>query len=186
MSILAIGIGSSATAYRDGKILVVPLGASLPRMCVQCGEPSSGEPLTKTFRWHSPWLYLLIFPGLLLYVIAALAVQERASIDVPFCTSHRSWRTRMNLAGAVLLIGFLPTCFLFVSGIQSQWGSDCLDCHSNGICRTDLFWGLLAARSPRSISTRVVPSSKALAKSSCHLCQAGQSSRTGLNKSSFS
>jgi len=68
--------------------------------------------LTKTFRWHSPWLYILILPGLLFYAIAALVVQKKARIDVPFCASHRSWRTRMNVAGAVLLIGSLPTCFL--------------------------------------------------------------------------
>jgi hypothetical protein len=71
--------------------------------------------LTKTFRWHSPWLYLLILPGLLFYVIVALVVQKKARIDVPFCGSHRSWRTRMNIAGAVLLIGSLPTSFLLAS-----------------------------------------------------------------------
>jgi len=71
--------------------------------------------LIKTFRWHSPWLYLLILPGLLFYVIAALVVQKKARIDVPFCGSHRSWRTRMNMAGAVLLIGSLPTSFLLAS-----------------------------------------------------------------------
>jgi len=114
MSIFATGIGSTATAYRDGRILVVPSGASLPAICVKCGE-RSGKPLTKTFRWHSRWLYLLILPGLLFYVIVALVVQRKARIDVPFCASHRSWRSRMNIAGAVLLTGSLPTSFLLAS-----------------------------------------------------------------------
>jgi len=85
MSIFASGIGSTATVYRDGNILVVPSGCCLPATCVKCGMPVSGKPLTKTFRWHSSWLYLLILPGLLFYVIAALAVEKKARIDVPFC-----------------------------------------------------------------------------------------------------
>lgn len=115
MSIFATGIGSTATVYRDGNILVVPSGCCLPATCVKCGTPVSGKLLTKNFRWHSSWLYLLILPGLLFYVIAALAVQKKARIDVPFCEAHRSWRTRMNVAGAVLLCGSVPVSFLLAS-----------------------------------------------------------------------
>lgn len=115
MSIFASGIGSRAIAYREGRILVVPSGSSLPATCVKCGAPISGKSLTKTFHWHSPWLYLLILPGLLFYVIAALVVQKKVRIDVPFCDAHRSWRTRMNIAGAVLLLGSVPTSFLLAS-----------------------------------------------------------------------
>jgi hypothetical protein len=115
MSIYESGIGSTATAYRDGKILVVPSGSSLPATCVKCGAPASGKPLTKTFSWHSAGYYFLIFLGLIVYVIVALVVQKKVRIDVPFCEAHRSWRTRMNVAGAVLLIGSVPLSFLLMS-----------------------------------------------------------------------
>jgi hypothetical protein len=115
MDSFATGIGNTATAYRDGKILVVPSGCSLPAMCVKCGTPVSGKLLTKTFRWHSPWLYLLILPGVLFYVIVAHVVQKEARINIPFCEVHRSWRTRMNIAGAVLLIGSVPASLLLAS-----------------------------------------------------------------------
>jgi|HubBroStandDraft_4_1064222.scaffolds.fasta_scaffold02670_2 hypothetical protein len=112
MNIFASGIGSAGTIHRDGNILVVPSGGCLPATCVKCGTPVSGKPLTMTFRWHSSWLYLLILPGLLFYVIAVLAVQKKARVDVPFCEAHRSWRIRMNVAGAVLLIGSVPASLL--------------------------------------------------------------------------
>jgi hypothetical protein len=112
MSILAIGLGSTPTVYREGKISVVPSGSSLPPNCVKCGIPVSGNPLTKTFRWHNPWLVLLIFVGLIVYAIVALVVQKKVRIAVPFCEAHRRWRTQMNLAGALLLIGSVPMSIL--------------------------------------------------------------------------
>jgi hypothetical protein len=115
MSLHLSGIGSTATPFRQGKILVVPSGSHLPELCVKCGAPASGKPLTKTFSWHSAGYYFLIFIGLIVYVIVALVVQKKARIDVPFCEAHRSWRTRMNIAGAVLLIGTVPASFLLAS-----------------------------------------------------------------------
>jgi hypothetical protein len=115
MSLFMRGIGSIPTAYRDGNTVVVPLGCSLPANCVKCGSPISGTRLTKTFRWHSPGLYLLIFLGLIPYIIVRLTVAEKVCIDVPFCQAHRAWRTRMNITGAVLLITSIPSSFLWES-----------------------------------------------------------------------
>lgn len=115
MSLFMGGFGTTPTAYREGKTLVVPSGSSLPANCVKCGAPISGTRLTKTFRWHSPGLYLLIFLGLIPYVIVAFFVAKKARIDVPFCQAHRSWRTRMNIAGAALLIASVPSGVLLDS-----------------------------------------------------------------------
>jgi hypothetical protein len=115
MSIFVSSLSSTSSAYRDGNILVVPSGTNLPPICVKCGAPVA-RVLTKTFRWHSPWLYLLILPGLIFYVVVALVAQRKARNDVPFCQTHLLWRTRMNIAGAVLLIGVLPTAFLLDLG----------------------------------------------------------------------
>src|ERR1035438_1465832 len=77
MSLHLSGIGSTATPFRQGKILVVPSGSHLPELCVKCGAPASGKPLTKTFSWHSAGYYFLIFIGLIVYVIVALVVQKK-------------------------------------------------------------------------------------------------------------
>jgi hypothetical protein len=71
--------------------------------------------LTKTFIWHSAGYYFLIFLGLLAYVIVALVVRRKVRIDIPFCEVHRSWRTHMNVAGAVLLIVSVPASYLLMS-----------------------------------------------------------------------
>jgi hypothetical protein len=51
---------------RDGEKLIIPAGmafptALLPPVCVKCGAPADGKPVEKTFYWHPPWLYVLIF-----------------------------------------------------------------------------------------------------------------------------
>lgn len=114
MNVLTSVTGSTSSAYREGKILVVPSGSVLPAKCVKCGAPSETH-LTKTFHWHSSWVYLLILLGLIFYVIVALAVQRKARIEVPFCQAHRYWRTRMNIAGAVLLVGSVPASILLAA-----------------------------------------------------------------------
>ena len=111
MATLGIGSAVAPSAYREGQVLVVPCGCRLPAACVRCGKPSE-DLLSKTFRWHSPWLYILILVGVLFYVIVALVVQKKARIDIPFCHRHRLWRSRMNMVGAVLLIGSVPLSIL--------------------------------------------------------------------------
>ena len=110
-----LGLAGPGSASRDGKILVVPSGASLPPYCVKCGALQSTPPFIKTFRWHSSWVYLLILVGLIFYVIVALIVQKKVRMEVPFCQEHRSWRARMNTTGAVLLLGFIPMSFLLAA-----------------------------------------------------------------------
>src|SRR5262245_43504290 len=107
MSTLTTVVGNTRSIHRDGKILVVPSGSTLPPFCVKCGAPATGKPLRKTFRWHESWLYVLILAGLLIYAIVATVVQKKMLLEVPFCDEHRSWRKRMNIIGAVLLIGVL-------------------------------------------------------------------------------
>ena len=50
MNVLATTPGAVTTAYREGKLLVVPTGGQLPANCVKCGAPAAGQPLTKTFH----------------------------------------------------------------------------------------------------------------------------------------
>jgi hypothetical protein len=105
--------------WRDGDKLVVGRGAVLPPLCVKCGQPSSGRPLKKTFYWHSPWLYLLILPGLLIYFIVALALRKRFDLALPLCEAHRSRRTTMLWIG-----GLLSLCVVIFPIIGAAIGKD--------------------------------------------------------------
>jgi hypothetical protein len=102
MSISGIGIGSSGSAYRDGRILVVPSGCSLPLNCVKCGAPAAFR-LSKTFRWRDfSDIALAIFSPPLIRTVG-----EKTRIGVPLCDTHRSWYSRMNTIGTTLWMGSL-------------------------------------------------------------------------------
>ena len=95
-----------ATAYRDGDVLVVPLGSSLPASCVKCGAPSAVF-VSKTFRCSPLFIPLL---------------RRKARIDVPFCLVHYSWRTKMSIASTVLLLGFfgIPAVLGLLAGLLGR------------------------------------------------------------------
>jgi hypothetical protein len=114
-------LGGSANPYRDGDLLVVPAGGSLPPNCVKCGVPTSDK-LSKKFHWHSSWLYLLIPLGFIFYFIAAFAVRKSVTLGIPFCKAHRCWYTRMNIVGLVLLIAAVPTAILLAGAdVDGTW-----------------------------------------------------------------
>ncbi len=99
--------GSSAYLYRDGNAIVVPReNASLPPRCVRCNAPAS-KFLLRRLYWHPPALYLLIIIGLCVYVIPALIVRKKATVQDGLCDRHsrRRW------------VGILIGWFGFVGGL---------------------------------------------------------------------
>jgi hypothetical protein len=98
--------------WREGQLIVVPTQAELPDVCVKCGEPAGGWRWRKKLYWHHPALYLLIiFPGLLIYVIVALCVRKKATVGVGLCRAHRSRRIKWILATTMLALGGLVVLF---------------------------------------------------------------------------
>jgi urea transporter len=80
--------------------------AYLPPTCVKCGQPATDKPVVKTFSWHHPALYLLIFFGVLVYVIVALIVRKTIRVAVPLCAEHAKRRSLwVTLAWVLPLIG---------------------------------------------------------------------------------
>jgi hypothetical protein len=55
MSLHLSGIGSTATPFRQGKILVVPSGSHLPELCVKCGAPCGGMMSVIEVRCCNSW-----------------------------------------------------------------------------------------------------------------------------------
>ena len=95
----------------------------LPPFCVKCGQPVHDPPLVKTFSWHHPALYLLIFLGLLVYVIVALIVRKSIRVGVPLCPFHKQRRRLwVTLAWALALVGIADAFILpEVIGLDGGW-----------------------------------------------------------------
>jgi len=88
--------------FYDGTGLVMAKGCYPPDRCIKCNEPTHGYIWSKTMYWHHPAFYLLIlFPGLLVYLIVALCVRKSAKVTVGLCPIHRAARTRRVLIATV-------------------------------------------------------------------------------------
>lgn len=96
--------------WAEGPVLVVSRGATLPLRCVLCNEPAERY-VKKSFRWHPPWMYLLILAGLLLYLFVAAICSRRMKLRVPLCKRHATRHrvgTRLQYIGlGVIGLGFL-------------------------------------------------------------------------------
>jgi hypothetical protein len=104
---------ATARIYRDGKNVIVMRGAELPLICLRCGQPATGGLLRKKFYWHERWLFILVLPGIIFYVIAALILGKRMDLAIPLCDEHKLRYQRQRLAAIVMMIG--SSIFVIVS-----------------------------------------------------------------------
>lgn len=100
---------------RKGNLLVVQKGAMLPALCVKCGQPVVGDPAKKTYYWHSPWIFLTILIGVLIYVIIAVVVRKKFELPLPLCEEHRQRSRRVMWVGLGLFVGPILAA-IFLSG----------------------------------------------------------------------
>lgn len=113
----------SDSVSRQGSRFVVTQASKLPPFCVQCGETATGEPVKKTFSWHSPWLYLMIvFPGLIFYVIVAFFASRKISLAIPLCENHRNRYRTGRLTGTVMMVGGISFAFIFFGISPENYG----------------------------------------------------------------
>lgn len=94
----------SAGIWRDGKTLVMTKEAFLPDRCVKCNGPANGYRLRRRLSWHEPILYAVIVIAALLYVILALALSKRATVEFGLCPDHVRRRRNLMLTGWVLFL----------------------------------------------------------------------------------
>lgn len=102
---------ASGGAFRDGKFIMTMDRARLPGRCVKCNV-ETGNWVKRKLSWHHPAYALLIFVGLIIYVIVGLLVSKKATIEVGFCERHRKGRIMHILigwgaffAGVIVMIG---------------------------------------------------------------------------------
>ncbi len=104
--------GSTMDIWQDGHLLVMAKDAKLPYVCVKTNQPADRW-LKRKLSWHHPAIYLTLFSPII-YIIVALIVQKRATIEVGLC-EQRSKRRFWTLTTAWLL-GFASIA-LVVFGI---------------------------------------------------------------------
>jgi len=95
----AAPLTTTGELFRDGNLLVARDGAPFPDRCVRCNEPAEGYRLKRTYYWHPPGWYLVIFAGVLIYAIAAVIVRKKATFAVSLCQRHRRRRVLLVALG---------------------------------------------------------------------------------------
>lgn len=75
----------------------------------------------KTFSWHHPGWYLLILPGLLIYVVVGTLMSKRAKISIGLCQAHRARRRNFGLAAFALMLVGLGALFGAVAAEEGSY-----------------------------------------------------------------
>ena len=117
--------------FRSGNQLVMHKLAKLPDRCVKSNQPADGRRLRRKLSWHHPLVYLAFLVHFLLFIILALVLSKRATIDVGL--SEEWFRKRRR----AILIGWLSVLL----GIAVLAGSIAIVVNPN--CQTPLVgWGI--------------------------------------------
>ena len=95
----------------------------LPDVCMRCGEPSSVVK-TKNMSWCPPWTGILILAGLLPYLIVAMILTKRTTVQVPLCEKHKGhWFNRTMLTlGSFLFFAVICGGAIFLGILISEGG----------------------------------------------------------------
>ena len=115
------GLPSQGGAWKFAKDIVMNRDVDLPDRCVKCNNPAGGYRLKRKLSWHTPWIYaLLISP--VIYIIVAMVVSKRATIEIGLCPAHRQRRSMWIMiawacfgvgVGCFFLVGKFPIFALF-------------------------------------------------------------------------
>lgn len=103
-----------STIWRKNKLLVMTKQAMLPNRCIKCNERADTY-LKRNLRWHHPALYLLIFGGVLFYIIFALVISKTATVTVGLCADHSAARKRDLMICWALVLGSFVSVYLTVA-----------------------------------------------------------------------
>jgi hypothetical protein len=102
-----------AGLWRQGKLLVMHKLAPLPDICLKSNLPATGR-LKRKLQWHHPAISITILAGLLVYVILALILTKRATIQIALTEEWFAIRRRRILfAWGIVLVSIL----MLIAGI---------------------------------------------------------------------
>ena len=97
---------------REGRHVVLDVGAELPERCAYCNAPATKHK-QHTLHWHTAWLYpLLVAP--VLFLIVAYFAQKRRPVRIGYCRVHRwskgiaAWVSAAAFTGGGLCFAATP------------------------------------------------------------------------------
>ena len=105
----------SAGVWRDNSTLVMSREAVLPMRCVKCNAYTHGR-LTRKLSWHHPAIFILLLVAWLIYLIVAMVVRKRATVELGLCEEHQARRRTFIWITAIIVVLGLLGIFLGLSG----------------------------------------------------------------------
>ncbi|HTU68620.1 MAG TPA: hypothetical protein VMF52_21955 [Steroidobacteraceae bacterium] len=112
-----VSAGAGENVWRDGSVVVMLHGASLPHRCVKCNQPAEEPVKTRTVYYAHPAIYLLLLINFLILLIVYLVVRKKGEIDPGLCAHHRQRR----LLGLTLgWGGFFGGVVVLILGVASD------------------------------------------------------------------
>ncbi|HEV7475589.1 MAG TPA: hypothetical protein VGN90_16155 [Pyrinomonadaceae bacterium] len=138
--------------WRDKQTLVMSKEAQLPQRCVKCNAVTNGR-MTRKLSWHHPAIFAVLLVNLLVYLIVAMIVRKRATVEIGLCDEHRAKRqTYIWITLVLVMLGFGG----FVVAIMAEDGLPALV--GLLLLLASLVFGVFAIRlvSPSKIDERFV------------------------------
>lgn len=105
---------------RDGTSVIVQRGSDLPHRCILCNAPVQLPIKKRKLYWHSPWLYLLFFINVVLYLIVALLARKTFDVSPGLCALHQGKRKRKILTWVAAGIGTCAVGAVLLSQAQES------------------------------------------------------------------
>jgi GYF domain 2 len=115
-------LSAGPAVAREGKRLVVPRGATLPHVCVKCGQTADAPDWQKNFCWCNPLFALLVLVGcigIIAYAIVYYSTRKQMQLSVPLCEQHSKARRKNTLIGWAL-IGASPLFLICAVSDKSE------------------------------------------------------------------
>lgn len=96
-----------AGIWRQGNVLVMHKNAPLPDICLKSNEPATRR-LKRKLQWHHPAISFTILAGVLVYVILAMILTKRATIQMAMTEAWFAKRfQRLLIAWGIALLAVL-------------------------------------------------------------------------------
>ena len=112
-----VASGSAEGVYREGDVLVVPSGATLPARCVQCNTPVEDHQEHRKLWWAPPWIFALVLISWLIMLIVYFVVRKGGDVTYSLCPEHLQKRTQ----GRYIVLGSVGAMILFlVAGVAAD------------------------------------------------------------------
>jgi hypothetical protein len=89
-----VEVVDATSQWRWRDFLLVPREATLPGMCIKCGEPTDRPLKKQRVYWYTPWVLLALLIHFWVFIILALIVRRKGVVFRALCEKHERRRRR--------------------------------------------------------------------------------------------